>query len=42
MTNEPRCRHCLHLWRWHHRPGRADLPTACSRCACRVWGQPAA
>ena len=40
MTNEPRCRSCLHLWRWHHVPGRTDAPGTCSRCSCTVWQQP--
>ena len=39
--SEVRCRACLHLWRWHHRPRRPDQPGDCSRCECRVWMQPA-
>jgi DNA-binding XRE family transcriptional regulator len=39
VEDEPRCRSCLHLWRWHHR--RDDTPGDCSRCACTIWMQPA-
>ena len=50
MSAEPRCRSCLHLWRWHHLMptwpptgrlrGMGDLPGPCSRCDCQIWGQP--
>jgi hypothetical protein len=40
MDEDVRCRYCLHVARWHHKPGRPDLPGDCSKCECRIWGQP--